>query len=69
MVTSDYTEKDPQFQPIIPVTGEPERLPLCEVCGDPHPKSVTILDHAPMMLCDVCQVLFGLAGGGDGRNQ
>jgi hypothetical protein len=61
---TDYTSKPPQLQ-TIPVTGEPNREPLCEVCGDPHPQLVTVLDRAPMMLCDVCRVLFGLSGGGN----
>jgi hypothetical protein len=63
MVTSDDTRNEPQLQPIIPVTGELTREPLCEICSDPHPQPVTVLDRGTLQLCADCRQIFGFTGG------
>jgi ribosome-binding protein aMBF1 (putative translation factor) len=55
---SNYTISPTQNQQ-IPVTGELKREPLCEICGDPHPQPVTVLDHGPLQLCQTCRRVFG----------
>jgi hypothetical protein len=51
-----------QLQPTREIP-EPTRTPLCEICGDPSPVPVDVLDYGRMMLCDECRHLFGFDGG------